>query len=382
MRNLNFSTPIGVSGLYTLLLFLFLSTIICLRYSKYGKRFGPIDFKKKPTDQILLTAALHLIFITICCFAPPFFKEPSDISTLRDLYFQISISWNILLMTIPLLRSGTFLAQTSLFGILVTGTSLVSALQLTLFFFGIGGTVPIHLHFLIVFILLICAVLAGLKHKKRWKETFLIVNNLYFLISLFLYLFGCVLYSLIINGNSTVLSYAMNIGFTLLIATLMVYWFYFQEKRLLEYNMYKIPAINKQITNILYEEEPDGGAYTIKGRLYSLFENEKPYLSSDLTISDLAEMLYTNKSNLSKILNNSLNVNFNEFVNSYRVKEAIRVFKEDHNTTLQDLCKKSGFRNISSFNNAFKLYTGSTPGEWCRKIKKEETANEDMEKDF
>lgn len=382
MQNLKFSSLIGVSGLYPLLLFLFLTFIIYLRYSKYGKRFGPLDIKKKPTDQIPLIAALHLIFITICCIAHLFFQEPSDNSTLRDLYFQISIPWNILLMTIPLLRSGTFLAQISLFGILVTGISFVSVLQLTLFFLGMGGAAPTQLHFLIVFILLFGAVLVGLKYKKRWKEAFLIINNIYFLISMFLYLFGCVLYSLIINGNSSVLISAMNIGFTLLISTLMVYWFYFQEKRLLEYNMYKIPAINKQITNILYEEEPDVGAYTIKGRLYSLFENEKPYLSSDLTISDLAEMLYTNKSNLSKILNNNLNVNFNEFVNSYRVKEAIRLFKENHDTTLQDLCKKSGFRNISSFNNAFKLYTGSTPGEWCRKIKKEETANVDMEKDL
>lgn len=381
MQNLTFNTIIGVSGLYPLLLLLFLITIVYLRHSRFGKKFGTIDIKKNPTDQILIVAALHLLSIA-ACYITSLFGPELPYHQIIDLYFQISITWNIVLLAIPMLRSGTFMGQTSPFGILTAVSAFVSIILIASLFFDLKIVREAEIHFFAIFTISIGVVFIGLKYKKGWKEAFLIVNNIYFLISMFLYLFGCVLYSLIIKEDHSTLSSAINIVFTLLISSLMTYWFYFQERKIMEYNMYKIPAINKQMTNILYDEEPDGGAYSIKGRLYSLFEHQKPYLSSSLTVAELAEMLYTNKSNLSKVLNNSMNVNFNEFVNSYRVKEAIRLFKEDHDISLKDLCKRSGFRNISSFNNAFKLCTGSTPGEWCRKIKKEETANVDMEKDF
>ena len=128
----------------------------------------------------------------------------------------------------------------------------------------------------------------------------------------------------------------------------------------------------RQDVRVLAEDNMEYGNYEIKSRIFALFEKEKPYLSPDLTIADLAKMLYTNQSYLSKFLNNGIKMNFNEFVNNYRVNEAISLFEENNNLTLTDLCRMSGFRNITSFNNAFRLCTGCTPGEWCRRKKRGE----------
>lgn len=127
------------------------------------------------------------------------------------------------------------------------------------------------------------------------------------------------------------------------------------------------------VTNHIIEEDlvyTQYGLNSVRTRLLYLFESEKPYLSPNLSINDVAQKLYTNTSYLSRLLNNMMDVNFNEFINNYRIKEAMRLFKEDTSLSLKELCDKSGFRNSSSFNNAFRLNTGYTPGEWCRKVKR------------
>lgn len=111
------------------------------------------------------------------------------------------------------------------------------------------------------------------------------------------------------------------------------------------------------------EEKP------LKARLVSCLEDDKPYLNKDFTIEQLAELLNTNKSYLSKVINVEMERNFRDLVNSYRVKEAIKLFNENNEITIKELQELSGFNNTSSFTSAFKINTGSTPGEWCRDMR-------------
>lgn len=149
-----------------------------------------------------------------------------------------------------------------------------------------------------------------------------------------------------------------------------VLWLLKSETIITSLKVYGTVSSYRQDVRILAEDNMEYGNYEIKSRIFALFEQEKPYLSPDLTIADLARMLYTNQSYLSKFLNNGIKMNFNEFVNNYRVNEAISLFKENNDLSLTDLCRMSGFRNITSFNNAFRLCTGCTPGEWCRRVKR------------
>lgn len=105
-------------------------------------------------------------------------------------------------------------------------------------------------------------------------------------------------------------------------------------------------------------------------RLSDYFKKEKPYLKSGINVGDVAIHLSSNKSYLSRLLNDKLNLNFNQFVNSYRIKEAQRLVTESGNLSLHELCKRVGFTSMATFTVAFKLNTGMTPGEWCKKQKK------------
>lgn len=107
----------------------------------------------------------------------------------------------------------------------------------------------------------------------------------------------------------------------------------------------------------------------LKERLIGLFEAEKPFLSKDLTMEEVAMRLFTNKTYLSKTINVEMNKNFRELVNSFRVREAMKIFSQDNRISINELRERCGFNNNASFTSAFKLNTGCTPGEWCRNVK-------------
>lgn len=114
---------------------------------------------------------------------------------------------------------------------------------------------------------------------------------------------------------------------------------------------------------------PEDGSLSLKDRLLGYFECEKPYLSKTLNMQEVAMRLFTNKSYLSRTINTEMNRNFREFVNYFRVKEAIKIFAANTDLSMAELMERSGFNNNASFTSAFKIHTGCTPGEWCRAIK-------------
>lgn len=121
----------------------------------------------------------------------------------------------------------------------------------------------------------------------------------------------------------------------------------------------------------------DNKAYELKTRLIKYFEKEKPYLNKDLSIIEVSVFLYTNKTYLSKIINDYMGQNFNQFTNSYRIEEVKRLFIADRNLTIQELCKKSGFGCMASFTIAFRIFLGSSPADWCKSIRNQWDTNEE-----
>lgn len=103
-------------------------------------------------------------------------------------------------------------------------------------------------------------------------------------------------------------------------------------------------------------------------RFRSLMEDEKPFLNPDLTIDALAGLLGTNKTTLSRLINDNLGMNFRQLLNSYKVKEAIMIFSRDNKISMEDLRTASGFKSNSTFTSSFSRFTGCTPGEYCRRI--------------
>lgn len=110
----------------------------------------------------------------------------------------------------------------------------------------------------------------------------------------------------------------------------------------------------------------EGKNEEIRDRLIQYFETEKPYLRSDITIQEVSLYLYTNKTYISRVINDSYGHNFNQFVNYYRIEEAKRLFYSDTKLSIQQLCDLSGFGSMATFTIAFRFYVGRSPADWCK----------------
>ena len=99
--------------------------------------------------------------------------------------------------------------------------------------------------------------------------------------------------------------------------------------------------------------------------LKSLKEN-KLYLDSNLTLSQLAKQLTIQPQALSQLINQHFQKNFPEFINSYRIEHAknLLLHSEFQHKTIASIAFESGFHSLSAFNAAFKKFTGTTPSKY------------------
>ncbi len=105
--------------------------------------------------------------------------------------------------------------------------------------------------------------------------------------------------------------------------------------------------------------------------LLKYFREEKPYLHSKLSMDDLSKALNTNRSYLSKAINDCLNKNFYELLNEYRIKEA-RLLLIDHtydHISIEGIGQMVGFASRSSFYNCFNKSYGISPSYFRNSIK-------------
>jgi AraC-like DNA-binding protein len=107
-----------------------------------------------------------------------------------------------------------------------------------------------------------------------------------------------------------------------------------------------------------------------KTQLIQLMEIQKVYLNGKLSIHDVSENLNIPRQYISEVLNEHMNISFQDFVNAYRVDEFIERLKNDQNNhfTLLAIATDVGFNSKSSFNAIFKKIKGLTPTEFKKQL--------------
>ena len=118
--------------------------------------------------------------------------------------------------------------------------------------------------------------------------------------------------------------------------------------------------------NIVSDNEKE----KILEKLENLLETDKIFTQYNLTISKLAKKLSTNRNYLSGVINNEYRKNYNDFINEYRVKEAMLLLSDKKNKkfTVEAVAKEAGFSSVSTFNPVFKKYTGLTPTKFIKRL--------------
>lgn len=105
-------------------------------------------------------------------------------------------------------------------------------------------------------------------------------------------------------------------------------------------------------------------------RLKELMESQKPYQDAELRLEGLARLMGVPPHHLSQVINQGFGLNFNDFVNRYRVDEAKRLMTDSkhQSETLLSLAFEAGFNNKTSFNQAFKKFTRMTPSHFRNRL--------------
>ncbi|MDL2283432.1 helix-turn-helix transcriptional regulator [Odoribacter sp. OttesenSCG-928-G04] len=114
-------------------------------------------------------------------------------------------------------------------------------------------------------------------------------------------------------------------------------------------------------SSLYAEQSEEAVSYqpTILERFNQLVE-EKFYLRKNLRVEDVADMLHTNRTYVSKLLKEEFGCSFLDFINRKRIEYACELMRTSPKLTQEQIAEMTGFVHASSFSRLFKQYTNMT----------------------
>jgi len=205
---------------------------------------------------------------------------------------------------------------------------------------------------------------ADLEHKEVWKS----------FVVLAIILLGCAIY--VLDVGEQIYEYATEVINIVLICYLL--W---RVETLSDLSIKSIDDL--QIHDLRFDRDDressaihtDEAQLSMRNNIGPLLKQhcEEPqlYLQYDLTLSQLARTIGTNRLYLSQHFS-SQGLTYNAYINGLRIQHFINLYHAaaaNHQPiSVQQLAYQSGFRSYSTFNAAFKQSMGMTATEWMRNM--------------
>lgn len=145
----------------------------------------------------------------------------------------------------------------------------------------------------------------------------------------------------------------------LLLYACVLYWLSIHGYRQAQ-TLQLLPVVNK-VQEISNEE-----LAKVVRQLDEEMQTQKLFKNPELSLMDLSRTVGLPGRTISEAVNSSLNKNFFQYINGYRVKEVQEKLRDPKNSHLKimSLAYDSGFNSKASFNRIFKSTTGMTPKEY------------------
>src|SRR5690606_15813910 len=129
--------------------------------------------------------------------------------------------------------------------------------------------------------------------------------------------------------------------------------------------------------SVVKKELPTINSEALKTVLKQLekFERDKKFLDKDWTLVKLAAHFNSNTKYLSLIIHQYRGKNFPEYINELKIEFLIELLKKNRmirKYTNKALAEECGFSSTERFVNAFKSYTGISPGYFIKELEKQE----------
>jgi AraC-like DNA-binding protein len=108
-----------------------------------------------------------------------------------------------------------------------------------------------------------------------------------------------------------------------------------------------------------------------------LLESERLYLTPGFSLQDLSLKTGINIPALSALINKEYGMNFNDFINRFRVRYFQELLKNPkyHQLTLEAVANLSGFNSRTTFIRAFTKFAECSPSSYLKNLKYNEFPN-------
>lgn len=145
---------------------------------------------------------------------------------------------------------------------------------------------------------------------------------------------------------------AINVGYSILVTTVVI---------LIGKYLGKSIVVNSE--NVPVDIEGDKDSDLAEG-LRLAIDRDRVYLNCALRIEEVALMLSTNRTYVTRVCRLKFGMTFTELMNHYRVEHSKTLLAGDARKRMEEVAAESGFSSASFFAKVFKAHEGCTPTQW------------------
>jgi len=120
------------------------------------------------------------------------------------------------------------------------------------------------------------------------------------------------------------------------------------------------PKSDKSSSKYSHSQISEEDRKRIEKKLHTAMEKDQLHRNASITLRLLSDSTQIPENRISQVLNTSMQQNFYDFINSWRINDACQKMQDGQETILQ-IAYAVGFNSRSTFNAAFKKHTGKTP---------------------
>lgn len=98
---------------------------------------------------------------------------------------------------------------------------------------------------------------------------------------------------------------------------------------------------------------------------------DRVYTDNGISVDKLAELVGSNRSYVSRIINEYAGMSFNNYINSFRIDEAVSILSDIHSDkSLNELSEELGYNTLSTFYRSFQKSIGVPPSKYRNEYRK------------